>query len=371
MKFKVAQEKIASGLQLVQKAAASRPAIPILSGILVQTSPEGLTLTATDQEIGVRVSIPAMVAVDGAFVFPSRIEAIVRKIPFGEIAFEVDQANNSATISWERSRFVIQGFPASDFPALPEPSGIPPITLAQGELRRLIRQTGFAVAHDDSRPVFTGVLLGVVDANLRLVATDGFRLAVAEAPLLSHEAENKGDVIVPGRSLAEVGRIFGEESDGTVRLSLAGNHAFFETATERVVCRLIEGQFPPYKQVIPQQFVTKLICSTQGLLFACERAALIAHEVGQAIRLQISGATLVLSASKAELGSIREEVAAESQGDSLEIAFNPRYLIDGLRNITGDRMVYEFTGPLSPSCMKPDNPEEGAFTYVVLPMRLT
>lgn len=371
MKFKVAQEDIANGLQLVQKAAATRPTIPILSGILVETTAEGLTLTATDQEIGVRVTLPAMVAADGAFVFPSRIGEIVRKIPFGEIAFEVEEANNTATISWERSRFVIHGFPAGEFPPLRQPPLTPGFTLVKSDLRRLIRQTGFAVAHDDSRPVFTGVLLAVTEGQLRMVATDGFRLAVAEGAFSSPDGELTGDVIIPGRALGEVSRILGEETDGGVRVSLGDNHAFFEAARERVVCRLIEGQFPPYKQVVPQQFVTKLTCATQGFLYACERASLIAHEVGQALKLQIGGTTMVISASKPELGNVREEVPIESQGDSLEIAFNPRYLIDGLRNINGEKMSYEFTGPLSPSCMRPENPEEGIFTYVVLPMRLT
>lgn len=371
MKFKVAQEELSNGLQLVQKAVATRPTIPVLSGILVETSPEGLTLTATDQEIGVRITLPAMVAGDGAFVFPSRVGDIVRKIPFGEISFEVEDANNTVSISWERSRFVIHGYPAAEYPPLPEPPSDSSFTVAKAELRRLIRQTQFAVAHDDSRPVFTGVLTSIADGVLKFVATDGFRLALAEGPVEAAAPDLKADCIVPGRALAEVGRILGEEGDGSVRISLSENRAFFETARERVICRLIEGQFPPYKQVIPQQFVTKLTCATQGLLNACERASLIAHEVGQAVKLQLSGTTLVLSASKAELGNVREEVPVESQGDALEIAFNPRYLIDGLRNIAGEKTLYEFTGPLSPSCMHPADEAEGAFTYVILPMRLT
>ncbi len=371
MKFKVTQEELSGGLQLVQKAAATRPTIPVLSGILVETGPEGLTLTATDQEIGVKVTIPGMVASDGAFVFPSRLGDIVRKIPFGEISFEVEDANNTAVITWERSRFVIHGYAASEFPPLPEPPAESSFTVTKSELRRLIRQTGFAVAHDDSRPVFTGVLLSVADKVLRLVATDGFRLALAEGPLESSSDQGKTECIVPGRVLAEVARILGEEGDGSVRISLSDSRAFFEAARERVVCRLIEGQFPPYKQVIPQQFVSKLTCATQSLLNACERASLIAHEIGQAVKLQVSGTTLVISASKAELGNVTEEVAVESQGDTLEIAFNPRYLIDGLRNMTGEKTTYEFTGPLSPSCMRPADEAEGVFVYVVLPMRLT
>jgi len=370
MKFKVAQEELANGLQLVQKAVAARPALPVLSGILVESGSSGLTLTATDQEIGVRVSVPATVAADGAFVLPSRVGDIVRKIPFGEIAFEIEEANNTATITWERSTFVIHGYPAADFPPFPTPSSSASFTVSKAELRRLIRQTGFAVAHDDSRPVFTGVLTSVADGRLRLVATDGFRLALAEGPLESAPPDLQAECIVPGRGLAEVGRILGEEGDGWVRVSLDRTQAFFEAARERVVCRLIEGQFPPYKQVIPQQFVTRLTCATQGLLNACERASLIASEIGQAVKLEISGTTLVLSASKPELGNVREELPVESQGDPLEIAFNPRYLIDGLRNISGEKTLYEFTGPLSPSCMRPADSAEGVFTYVVLPMRL-
>lgn len=371
MRFKVAQDDLASALQSVQRAAASRPAVPVLAGILVETQQERLALTATDQEIGTRVVLPATVAEEGAFVFPSRLGDIVRKIPFGEIAFEVDPGANTATISWERSRFVIHGYPASEFPRLPEPPVGNSVTLPKGQLRRLIQQTGFAVSHDESRPVFTGVLVVLADRTLRLVATDGFRLALAEGSVDSVEGTPRSEVIVPGRALLEVARILGDDGDGTVRVSVAENRAFFETARERVVSRLIEGQFPPYKQVIPQQFVTRLTCTTVEFLQSCERASLIAHEVGQAVRLHVAGTELVICASKPELGNVREEIPAETQGDSLEIAFNPRYLIDGLRCIPTERMVYEFTGPLSPSCMRPSEAESGSFLYIILPMRVS
>lgn len=370
MRFKIAQEELAAGLQLVQKAAATRSAIPVLSGILVETVPEGLALTATDQELGIRITVGATVAQEGAFVFPGRLADIVRKIPFGEIAFEVEQVSNTATISWERSRFVIHGYPASEFPPLPEPPADVSFSVGKAELCRLIRQTGFAVSHDEGRPIFTGVLLTLADKALRLVATDGFRLALADGPLADEPEAQVSDVIIPGRALAEVARVFGEEGDGVVRVALSNNQAFFEAARERIVSRLIEGQFPAYRQVIPQTFLTRLICATQGLLSACERASLIAHDIGQAVKLQVNGTTLVISASKPELGNVREEVPIESQGDPLEIAFNPRYLIDGLRNIASEKMAYEFTGPHSPSCMRPEDPSAGAFTYVVLPMRL-
>ncbi|MEW6031889.1 MAG: DNA polymerase III subunit beta [Bacillota bacterium] len=373
MKFKVSQEDLASGLQLVQRAVAARAPMPVLAGILVETTPEGLTLTATDQEIGVRVSVPATVSDDGALVLPTRIGDIVRKFPFGEVSVETEEANNTATVTWERSRFVIHGFPAGDFPPFPEPPERKALTLSKGDLRRLVRQTGFAVSHDDSRPVFTGVLVTVEDGRVRFVATDGFRLAVAEGLVGPDSAETRGDFIIPGRALAEVARVLGEEGDGTVALSLAEKRAFFEADGQRVVCRLIEGQFPPYKQVIPKQFVTRMTCSTQGLLDACERASLIARDVGQAIRLHVNGTSLVITASVPEVGTAREEVPIESQGDSLEIAFNPRYLVDGLRNIDTEKLVYDFTGPLSPSCIRPLCQDESAapsFTYVVLPMRL-
>ncbi|RJQ07637.1 MAG: DNA polymerase III subunit beta [Bacillota bacterium] len=371
MKFKVAQEHLSTALQLVQKAAATRSSIPVLSGILIETVPEGLALTATDQELGIRLTLPAMVSQEGAFVFPARVGDIVRKIPFGEIAFEVELGNNTATITWERSRFIVHGYPAGEFPPLPQPASEATLTLTKAELRRLIQQTGFAVSHDDSRPVFTGVLLTVSDSGVRLVATDGFRLALAEGEVGTPPEGTSPEVIVPGRALAEVARVLGEEGDGPVEVSFSENRAFFTATHERVVCRLIEGQFPPYNQVIPHEFATRLVCPTQSLLSACERASLIAHEVGQAIKMQIAGNILVITASKPEFGNVREEVPVETQGDSLEIAFNPRYLIDGLRNISTEKLRYDFTGPLSPSCMRPVGDKEGSFCYIVLPMRLT
>ncbi|HCJ10189.1 MAG TPA: DNA polymerase III subunit beta [Clostridiales bacterium] len=371
MKFKVAQEDLAQSLQLVQRAVSPRSPLPVLQGILIETTSDGLALSATDQEIGIRVLCPATVAEEGALVLPSRLGDIVRKIPFGEISFEADAAGNTMDITWERSRFTINGFPAQEFPPLPEPAQAPAYTIAKSELRRMVRQTAFAVSHDDSRPVFTGVLFVFEGERVKFVATDGFRLAVSEGDLVDRQGDIEGEVIVPGRGVSEVSRVLGEEGDGQVKVSVSGNRVFFEGARERVVCRLIEGQFPPFNQVIPKQFVTKLTCRTRDLLDACERASLIARDVGQAVKLEINGSTLVLSASAPELGTVREEVAIESQGDTLEIAFNPRYLIEGLRNIDSEKMTYEFTGPLSPSCMRPADPEEAdSFICVVLPMRL-
>ena len=372
MKFKVVQEHLASSLQLVQRAVATRASVPVLSGILVQTTPEGLALTATDQEIGIRVKLPATVSEEGAMVMPARLGDIVRKIPFGEITVETDATNNTATVTWERSRFVIHGFSADEFPPLPELGETLGYTLSKAELRRMVRRTGFAVSHDDSRPVFTGVLLTMEEGTVRFVATDGFRLAVAEGPIAREQGQTEDEAIVPGRALAEVARVLGEEGDGKVKVSLSDNRVFFESEGEgtRVVCRLIEGQFPPYKQVIPKQFVTRITCATQGLLDACERASLIARDLGQAIKVEISGSTMVISASTPEVGNAREEVPIETQGDALEIAFNPRYLIEGLRTVETEKLSYEFTGPLSPSCLRPFGDQEEAFTYVVLPMRL-
>lgn len=372
MKFKVTQERLASSLQLVQRAVATRASVPVLSGILVETTPDGLALTATDQEIGIRVKLPATVAEEGSLVMPSRLGDIVRKIPFGEITVETDPGNNTATVTWERSRFVIHGFAAEDFPPLPEPVEASGYALSKAELRRMVKRTGFAVSHDDSRPVFTGILLNVEDAKIRFVATDGFRLAVAQGVLSGGQGEGKGEAIVPGRALSEVARVLGEEGDGKVRVSLGENRAFFETddGATRVVCRLIEGQFPPYKQVIPKQFVTRVTCATQGLLDACERASLIARDVGQAIKVEIGSAMMVISASTPDVGIAREEIPIETQGDALEIAFNPRYLIEGLKTVDTEKLTYEFTGPLSPSCVRPLGEQDDSFTYVVLPMRL-
>jgi len=370
MKFKVAQESLAGALQLVQRAVSARSTVPVLSGILVETTGEGLSLTATDQEIGIRANLPATVAAEGAMVFPSRLGDIVKKIPFGEITFDVDASNSTATITWERSRFVIHGFPAGEFPPLPEPASEGGYTISQAVLRRLVRQTGFAVSHDESRPVFTGVLVAFEDDKVKFVATDGFRLALSQGQVTGSQGTGGGgEVIVPGRALGEVARVLGEEGDGPIHISLAENRIFFDGAGERVVCRLIEGQFPPFKQVIPKQFVTHVTCATKGFLDACERASLIARDPGQAVRLQVNGSTMVVSASTPEVGAVTEEIPIESQGDSLEIAFNPRYLIEGLRNIDNEKTSYEFTGPLSPSCMRPAG-DEASFTCVVLPMRL-
>lgn len=368
MKFTASQVDLSFGLQTVAKAVSAKTTLPILSGILLKADNGRLNLTATDLEIGIECDVAAQVETAGAIVLPARyLTEIVRKVPAATLQVEVDPRNYTAVIRWDRSQYTIHGFSPEQYPFLPTATNVPSYKLNQNTLRTMIRQTAFAVSHDETRPILTGAQLALADGQCHLVATDGVRIAYRRSPLTEWtEAHEKSSLVLPGRTLNELSRLLASNDEDTLTLSVTPTQAFFDLGDVRLVSRLLEGQYPDVLRLVPQTYSTSIKLSAQQLHDACERASLIARDGSGAVKLGIADERVAITSSTPEVGQVYEEVAATIEGDALEIGLNPRFLMEGLRALETDDLLFEFSGNRTPSRMKPR--ERDDFLYVVLPI---
>lgn len=368
MRFNVSQADFATGLGIAGKAVSSRNTLPILSGILVRADKDRLTLTATDLEIGIEAPVPAEVIDPGQVVLPARyLTEIVRRLPAGRLQVEVDPRNFTATIRWERSQYTIHGSAADQFPHLPRPDAAPDYRIGQADLRTVVRQTAFAISHDETRPILTGACFDFDPPALQVTATDGVRIAYrrtrVEAPA---EGARALRAVIPGRALNELGRLLQGGDDAVAALTLSENQAFFDLGDVRLVSRLLEGQYPDVMRLVPQQFETTVRLDTQPFHDACERASLIARDGSGAIKLGVDGDRLSITSNAPEVGEVYEELAATIEGNPLEIGLNPRYVTEGLRALDADQFLFQFVDNRKPTRLKASDHED--FLYVVLPI---
>lgn len=365
MKLTALQETLAAALGTVSRAVSGRTTVPVLSGILLSAADDQLTLTATDQEIAIRMSLPVTVHEPGSVVLPAKyFGEIVRRLPGGEI--DIDVRGNVATLAWQRSQFTINGFSAEEFPVLPQQEDGLRLEIDQTQLRNLIRQTLYCTARDEIRPTFTGVLFKTGEGLLELVATDGARLAYSRAPL-ANTPEQPFQTIVPGRTLGEVMRLLSGDAK-PVTVAFSGNQISFAVHGCHITSRLIEGQFPNYQMAVPREYKTTLKVSNREFSEALDRASLIAAENSYMITLATEESRIILTANTPDVGNVHEEVPVEKDGDRIQVGFNSRFLIDALRSIEFDEVLFELTGPLSPARIRPLT-TDSTFA-IVLPMRI-
>mgnify|MGYP000897114052 CR=1 FL=1 len=365
MRFVCQQKQLLNSINIVQKALSSKTTLPILRGIYLESYDNKLKLMATDLELGIEHLIEVESHGEGAIVLDARLfNDIVRKLPDSEVKIELKE-NNQIHIECENSKFNIIGHDPRDFPELPSIEGGTSYKISQDLFKNMIRQTIFATSQDESRPVLTGILLEIEENNLSLVALDGYRLALRKGKL---EANGDNKIIIPSKTLYEINRIIHQDEE-SLEMTVTKNHVLFTMDNIKIVSRLLEGEFINYKQILPKNYKTNIKVKTQDLLNSIERAALVAREGrNNLIKLNIEDNMIVIR-SNSELGTVYEEVFIESQGDSLEIAFNSRYLIDALRVIDEEEIFLEFTTNLSPGIIKPISNHN--YIYLVLPVRLS
>ena len=368
MKFQAAHADLAQCISTVQRAVAARSTLPVLSGILTKATAEGLVMVATDHEISIRCAAPAKVEREGTVVLPARyLGDILRKIPHGDVSIEADEQSTRTMITWQRSQFIIHGYAAREFPQLPEIDGSRVIALSQQALKDIIRRTNFAVSRDDIRPVLTGALMEVSSGLVDVFATDGYRIAYAEHEGNFSSAGGDLSVILPGRALSELGRLL-DDAEEPVSVAVGANQARFDFGGIEFTTRVIDGTFPNCRAVIPKEYRAALQADTSEFLDACDRASLIAREGAQMIMLKLANGRVTVSSQTPEVGSVEEEVTAETTGEPLEIAFSARYLIEALRTLSSERFNLEMSGPASPARLRPTG-KEGAY-HIILPIRL-
>ncbi|MFA5063047.1 MAG: DNA polymerase III subunit beta [Candidatus Omnitrophota bacterium] len=363
MKFKVAKDVLLSGIQTVQNVITTKATLPILSNILIETQQGSLRLTATDLDIGISCVIPVDIQEQGAITIPAkRFSDIIKELPIDGVSVTTKK-NNQVNIETELCQFKIMGLAREEFPKLPEFKDKEVIKLEQALLKQMLSLTSFAVSIDESRYILNGILFKINKNNLTLVATDGKRLAIIEKKL-NYVSERDVNIIVPIKTIHELNRNLKE--DGELSLILGSNQVLFDLGNIIVISRLIEGEFPDYKQVIPSVSENKVRVEREQFLLAVKRAALLSTPDYQAVKLEIFKNKLVVSKSTPDVGESREELDVVYSGKELAIGFNPSYLIDVLKNLNEENVDLELTDTEKPGVIRING-----YVYIVLPMRLS
>ena len=364
MKLSVSKEKLLEGLQTVQNVVSTRTTLPILSNVLLEAADGQLRLTTTDLDVGMRGSIEATIEKPGAATLPARrLFNIVRELPSAEIFIEVD-SKSIASIRCGPSFFKIHGLPQEEFPPLPKFEGAKTFTLRQKDLKDGLRKTSYAISTDETRYVLNGILLSFKDNKLTLVATDGRRLALVDIELefpRSHEV----DIILPTKAVTELGRLVSEEGD--IKMSVSENQVAFEVDGTFLVSKLIEGNYPNYRQVIPPEAKERIILERESFLNTVHRVSLLSSEKSNSVKLVFSKNNIDIIANTPEVGEARESLPVSYKGRDFSVAFNPEFLMAPLRNLPNDEVFLDLIDEMSPGVIKVQSP----FLYVLMPMRIS
>ncbi len=364
MKFSVTKDKLLEGLQTVQNVVSTRTTLPILSNVLIQATEGRVHFTTNDLDVGMSCTIEAQVSESGGTTLPARrLASIVKELPASEVEFEVD-GKNTASIRCGQSFFKMMGLSEEEFPALPKLENSKTFTFKQRDLKDGLRKTSYAISTDETRYVLNGVLFSFKENRLTLVATDGRRLALVDI-----EGEfprgQEGDLIVPAKCVTELQRILGE--DGEMRMFVTENQTGFDVSGKLLVSKLIEGNYPNYRQVIPPETKERITLERELLLNAVRRVALLSSEKSNSVKLNFTKNNLEITANTPEVGEARESLAVQYKGKEFSIAFNPGFLQDPLRNLPDEQVHLDLIDEMSPGVIRIGTP----FLYVLMPMRIS
>ena len=365
MKAICSRKDLHEGVQTVSRAVAGRSALPILNNVLIKTEDDHLRLMSFDLEMGIECSIPATIEDAGALTVPARVLGeFLATLPESEVILSVNE-QNAVNVKCEKSDYTILGLPPEEFPALPDVPDEHSFEISQAVLKDMIKQTIFCVSPDESRAILTGILLILNSDGIRLVGSDGHRLALRDSQVSN--ASGEATAIVPGRALGEVGRMLEDEDTG-VNVSIAESQIKFQIDGTSVVSRLIEGQFPNYDRIIPQQSDKKLTMPAESLLSTVRRASIVARENANRIILRTEGDRMTVTAESGDVGKAYDELDIVKEGDDIEIAFNAKYLVEYLSVVDTEGIAMELSGPLNAGVIKQVGKDD--YLYVVMPMQI-
>jgi DNA polymerase-3 subunit beta len=370
MNLTIAKDQIIAGLQAVQNVVSTRTTLPILSNVLLRAADGKVEFTATDLDVTVACSVEAIkVGKPGATTVPvKKLFGIVRELNGGEIEIETDEKNVTSIRSGS-SYFKIHGLSAEEFPPLAKFKDDKKVGLQQETVRTMLKKTSFAVSTDESRYVLNGIYISLKDGKMTLVATDGRRLALVDEEVEISE-KSAGEFIVPAKAIHELNRLL--QDKGEVELKFGENQASFALKDDKgfsvlLITKLIEGNYPNYRQVIPGEAKERIPINREELLQALRRAEIMTSEKANSVKMTFGKNQLAITANSPEVGEARETLAVNYKGKEMAIAFNPRYLIDPLAALSEDEVFIELIDELSPGVLRINGP----FLYVVMPMRLS
>lgn len=369
MKFVCETSTLSLACQNVQKAVSSKSSIPGAEGILIKTTVNGLSLTGYDLEIGINTNIYAKVEEEGAIIINAKIFCeILRKIPNQTVTFDSDE-RNLAVIRSGDIKYEIMGISADEYPELPTVQGGFTINLNKMMLEEMVKQTIFAVAVTDTKVVYTGIKFEISDNELKLVAVDGFRMAIRKE-FIDYKGEDM-TFIVPAKTMNEIIKISVEEEneeETQISLSIGKRHIIFEVNGYSVISRLLEGEFLNYQSTIPTTAQTSVEVDTRSLIESIERTSLIITDRTKSLINCVFDTDFIRISSITSLGTANDKVSADVEGSRVEIGFNNRYFIEALRACNTDRVKIILNGPVSPILITPTKGD--SFNFLVLPVRL-
>jgi len=369
MNLTITKEQILAGLQAVQNVVSTRTTLPILSNVLLRAEKDRVEFTATDLDVTVACSVEAKVKKSGATTVPvKKLFGITRELNGSEIDLEVDE-KNVCSLHCGSSFYKIHGLGADEFPPQPKFKDDKKVNLPQETIKAMMRKTAFAVSSDESRYVLNGIYISLKDHKMTMVATDGRRLALVDEEVDISE-KSSGEFIVPAKAVGELNRLMQDKGD--VEIKFGENQASFALKDDKgfsvlLITKLIEGNYPNYRQVIPSETKERIPLVREEFLQALRRAEIMTSEKANSVKLTFGKNTLAITANSPEVGEARESLAVNYKGKEIAIAFNPRYLIDPLAALTEDEVFFELIDELSPGVLKINGP----FLYVVMPMRLS
>lgn len=369
MKFTCDRSALVDRLAILARGVSTRMALPVLSGILLQASEDELQLFSTDMEISIKATLATVVEREGDVVVPARLFGdIVRSLPGEQVVIEASEATVKVTAG--RAEFSLNAWPASDFPRTSTFDMTGCFVVGREPFVETLNKVGRAASRDETRPILTGVLITILGDELRMVATDSYRLAVKETKLgaaLPAEVQ----AIIPVRALGEVSRLAASMGDGDLEVAVGENQALFRLSGPAgdvwVASRLVEGQFPNYRQLLPDTFEHEVTLARDEFMAAARRVSLLAQK-NAPLRLHFADGRLTMKALTQDVGQAEESLDVEFAGDPFEIGFNPAYLIEGIDALDEPAAVLRFTTPLRPGLISGAG---GSFTYLIMPIRLS
>jgi DNA polymerase-3 subunit beta len=369
MKLTCDRSALVDKIAILARGVSTRSALPVLSGVLLQASESRLDLFSTDMELSIKASLATAIERDGEIVVPARLFSdVVRNLPGEEVVIESGDAAVKVTAG--RAEFSLNAWSASDFPQTSTFDTSGAFAMGREPFVETLSKVGRAASRDETRPILTGVLMTILGDILKMVATDSYRLAVKETKL-EKALETEVQAIVPVKALSEVARLAAAMGAGDIEVAIGENQALFKLADPAgdvwVASRLIDGQFPNYKQLLPDSFDHEVTLAKDEFMAAARRVSLLAQK-NAPLRLSFAEHKLTMKALTQDVGQAEEALDVDFGGEAFEIGFNPAYLIDGIDAIDDAGVLLRFTSPLRPGLI---SGSDGGFVYLIMPIRLS
>ena len=382
MELVVRKTDLLRELQLFQGIVERKNTIPILANVLIEADGDKVRLLATDLEVGLRSTCAAAVTKSGSLTLPAKkLYEIIKALPETDIRIEEDK--NGVKVAADRFDSRMQTLPREDFPTLPDGTGVYSASLPRDVLKHMVAKTQFAITGEDTRYFLNGALFILRADSMSLVSTDGHRLALITVPRDKTKgkapekgkddkakAEDEVRVILPRKTLMELGRLLAEGGDGDIQFERGENHLFFEVSGRLLISRMIDGQFPAFERVIPKGNDKRIDFDRDRLTSAVKRVALLSNERSRAVKFQIDKGKVEIASSSPEFGEAKEVLMVDYAGTPVTICFNAQYVLDFLGVVETDSVGLEFKDEMSQAVMKPIGADGYDYTYVIMPMRV-